>query len=184
MPMDDYYEFNKAVVSECLRVSDLVFYNVQFLTGNKPALFKLMGDFSDKLKEFIVWDKGHAQPAIGKGVMNSQFEAILVFQNSKPESRSFSTAQFDRGTLSNVWQINRERSKIKGHGAVFPYELASRAIKSFSAEGAVVLDPFMGSGTTGAAAKKLNRKFIGIELDPDYFTLAKDRINQTKKVAK
>jgi site-specific DNA-methyltransferase (adenine-specific) len=41
----------------------------------------------------------------------------------------------------------------------------------------VVLDPFMGSGTTGAAAKNLNRNFIGIELDQDYFNIAKERIN-------
>lgn len=86
LSMGEYFEFNKNVIDECLRVSDLVFYNVQFLTGNKPALFKLLGHFHEKVKEFIVWDKVNAQPAIGKNVLNSQFEVIIVFQNSSPEA--------------------------------------------------------------------------------------------------
>lgn len=57
LPMDDYFEFNKSVINECLRVSDLVFFNIQMLTGNKPALFRLMGEFSNNIKEMIVWDK-------------------------------------------------------------------------------------------------------------------------------
>ena len=176
LPMDDYFEFNKNVLNECLRVSDLVFFNVQILTGNKPALFRLMGEFHDRIKELIVWDKLNAQPAIGKNVMNSQFEILLVLQNSKPESRAFSSAQFDRGTLSNLWGIKRGKKVDKNHGAVFPLELAEKVIANFSKTGQVVLDPFMGVGTSGVAAKILGRKFIGIEIDPNYFAIAKNRI--------
>lgn len=176
LPMDEYFEFNKNVLNECLRISDLVFFNVQILTGNKPALFKLMGEFHDKIKELIVWDKLNAQPAIGKNVMNSQFEILLVLQNSKPESRAFANAQFDRGTLSNLWSIKRGKKVDKNHGAVFPLELAEKVIANFSKTGQVVFDPFLGTGTTGVAAKLLDRRFIGIELDADYFAIAKDRI--------
>ena len=176
LPMLDYFEFNKKVVNECLRVSDLVFYNVQFLTGNKPALFKLLGHFSDKVKEFIVWDKVNAQPAIGKNILNSQFEVLIVFQNSSPESRHFKTAQFDRGTLSNHWSIKRGKKPVKCHGAVFPIELAEKVISNFTRKDGLILDPFMGTGTAGVAAKNLNRNFIGIELDQDYFKIAKERI--------
>jgi site-specific DNA-methyltransferase (adenine-specific)/modification methylase len=178
LSMNDYFEFNKKVIYELLRVSDLIFYNVQFLTGNKPALFKLIGEFSDKIKEFIIWDKCNAQPAIGQGVMNSQFETVLVLQNSAPESRSFNTAQFDRGTLSNVWKIKRGKKVCKSHGAIFPDELAEKVIKSFSSEYAVILDPFMGTGTTGVACINLNRVFIGIEKDKEYFKISCDRINR------
>ena len=177
LPMDEYFRFNKNVLNECLRVSDLVFYNVQFLTGNKPALFKLIGEFSHKIKEFLIWDKVNAQPAIGKNILNSQFEVLLVLQNSKPESRSFSTAQFGRGALSNHWSIKRGKKPVKSHGAVFPLELADKVIANFSHDGATVLDPFMGTGTSGVAAKNLNRNFIGIELDEKYFDIAKARIN-------
>lgn len=176
LPMDEYFEFNKNVIDELLRVSDLVFYNVQFLTGNKPALFKLIGHFHDKLKEFIIWDKCNAQPAIGKGVMNSQFEVLLVFQNSKPESRAFDNYNFDRGTLSNLWNIKRGKKLNKEHGAVFPDDLAEKVILNFTKPGQTVLDTFMGTGTTGVVCKRLERDFIGIEMDMDYFNFSKERI--------
>jgi site-specific DNA-methyltransferase (adenine-specific) len=64
-----------------------------------------------------------------------------------------------------------------GHPAAFPYQLAHDHIISWSNEGDTVLDPFMGSGTTGVAAKNLNRNFIGIELDKQYFKIAEKRID-------
>lgn len=176
LPMDEYFEFNRQVVSELLRVSDLVFYNVQFLTGNKPALFKLLGEFSEKVKEFIVWDKINAQPAIGEGVLNSRFEAVIVFQNSAPESRKFETAQFGRGTLQNVWQIKRGKKIDGSHGAVFPLELAELIITNFTKETATILDPFLGTGTTGLAAKNTGRNFVGIEMLQKYYDIAQERI--------
>lgn len=63
------------------------------------------------------------------------------------------------------------------HPAIFPDKLAYDHILSWSNEGDTVLDPFMGSGTTGKMAKKLGRNFIGIELDKEYFDIAKKRIN-------
>lgn len=178
LSMDEYFNFNYSVVSELLRVSDLVFYNIQFLTGNKSALFKLMGSFSDKIKEFIVWDKVNAQPAIRDKVMNSRFEVILVFQNSHPESRRFECAKFDRGTLQNLWQIKRGGKVCETHGASFPIELVENIVLNFSSEGDVVLDPFMGTGTVGVVCKRNNRDFIGIELLDNYFNVASNRINE------
>ena len=175
-PMDEYFDFNKKVILECLRVADTVFYNVQILTGNKPALFRLMGEFHDKIKEFIVWDKINSQPAIGAGVMNSQFEIILVLQNSAPESRAFSSARFKRGALSNLWGIKRGKRGHKDHGAVFPEALANTVIDNFCPKNGAVLDPFMGTGTTGIACVNTGRQFIGIELDKAYFDVAEKRI--------
>jgi len=177
LPMDDYLNFNFKVVTELLRISDLVFYNIQFLTGNKSALFRLIGCFHDKIKEVIIWDKVNAQPAIGKRVLNSRFEVILVLQNSYPRSRRFDSAQFNRGTLSNLWQIKRGVKISQSHGATFPEELATTVISNFSNEGAMVFDPFMGTGTVGVVCKKLGRKFMGIELLPDYFHIAERRID-------
>jgi DNA modification methylase len=67
------------------------------------------------------------------------------------------------------------------HPAVFPVELAKDHIKVWSNENDLVLDPFMGSGTTGKMCKLLNRNFIGIELDETYFNIAKERIENTQE---
>ena len=81
------------------------------------------------------------------------------------------------GVRFNSWKINEEKnSKAFGHPAMFPEKLAHDHIISWSNEGDNVLDPFMGSGTTGKMAKQLNRNFIGIELDEEYYEIAKKRI--------
>ena len=178
LSMDEYFDFNKNIINELLRVSKLTFYNIQFLTGNKSALYKLMGYFEQNIKEFIVWDKVNAQPAIGDGVLNSRFEAILVLSTKEDAiSRKFQQANFNRGCLENLWQIKRGKKINKSHGAVFPEELVETIINSFSCSGDHILDPFMGTGTTGVVAKKQDRVFTGIELDRGYFEIAKSRID-------
>lgn len=67
------------------------------------------------------------------------------------------------------------------HPAVFPEQLAHDHIISWSNEGDIVLDPFMGSGTTGIACMKTGRKFIGIEKEKSYFDLAKERIENMNR---
>ena len=181
LPMGEYYKFNVDVLTELLRVSGLVFYNVQFLTGNKPALFKLMGEFSAYMKEFIVWDKVNSQPAIGNNIMNSRFEVLLVLSKHQPESRSFKSAQFDRGKLENLWQIKRGKKKHASHGATFPEELVSKVLDNFAPVGGTVLDPFMGTGTTGVVCAKSGYQFIGIELLPHYYDIARHDINEAKR---
>ena len=83
----------------------------------------------------------------------------------------------DEKADSNIWEIAVAQNKTI-HPAVFPYEIPYRHIKSWTNEGDVVLDPFMGSGTTGLAALDLGRKFIGIELNEEYFELSKQRLEE------
>ncbi len=82
------------------------------------------------------------------------------------------------GIRHNIWKINSEKSNKTNHPAVFPINLAQDHIKTWSDENDLILDCFMGSGTTGVACKNLNRNFIGIELDKNYFNIAKERINE------
>ncbi len=85
------------------------------------------------------------------------------------------------GTRWNIWEMRTEKGgKIK-HPAIFPEQLANDHILSWSNENDIILDPFMGSGTTGKMCKVLNRNFIGIELDDGYFQIAKERIIEAKK---
>lgn len=83
------------------------------------------------------------------------------------------------GERFNVWQIPTEKKNKTGHPAVFPERIAKDHIISWSNEGDVILDPFMGSGTTGVACVNTDRNFIGIELDEKYFNIAKNRIEET-----
>lgn len=174
LPMDKYFDFQDEFIEKALQVTDLVFYNIQMITGNKVALFQLLGKYANKVKEIIIWDKTTAQPAMQVGTLNSQYEFIIVFQNSKPYNRSFENALFKRGTETNVWGIKRERNKLIKAG--FPRELVRRIINNFLPENATVMDPFMGSGTTGVVCKEMKRDFIGVELDKDMFEKAKERI--------
>lgn len=126
----------------------------------------------------------HRKPCAYKP--NVVTENILVFR--KPDGnlidkivRSYSgdllaaSLVEDGYERSNVWCIQPE-TKSK-HTAPFPLELPEKLIKYYSYVDDVVLDPFMGSGTTGVACKNTGRQFIGIEKDPDYFKLAQTRIN-------
>ena len=90
----------------------------------------------------------------------------------------------DTKKKSNIWHYSAGASKSTSdkiaheHPAIFPEQLAYDHITSWSDEGDLVYDPFMGSGTTGVACKNLNRDFIGIEIDPSYFKIAEKRINK------
>lgn len=82
----------------------------------------------------------------------------------------------DHRMRDNVWSV--AQSGAKGHPAPFPEALASDHIKSWSNEGDVVFDPFMGSGTTGKMALQLNRRFVGVEKVDAYYAIAKERIEK------
>lgn len=176
LPIAEYYEFHANVLRELLRVSPMVFYNVQIVTGSKRAIFKLLGDFNEYVKDIIVWDKVNAQPAMGEGVLNRQSELIIVFDKRNAISRKFNYCNFDRGTLNDVWQIKRGKKVTGSHGATFPEELVEKILLNFSREGDVVYDPFMGTGTTAVVAKQLGRRFIGSELLQHYVEIANARV--------
>lgn len=81
--------------------------------------------------------------------------------------------------IQPVVKINSKGENLMGHTAPYPLEIPELAIRYFSGVGDKVLDPFMGSGTSGVMAKQLDRDFIGIERDKEYFEVAKERINSS-----
>ena len=181
LPIEEYNEFHTNVLKELLRVSDLIFYNIQIVTGSKRSIFKMIGEFSENLKEIIVWDKGNGQPAMQQQVLNRRTELILIFEKDYPISRQFrKRGEFKRGTLDDLWLIKRGK-KVGGenHGAIFPEELISTIIENFSKEGDIIYDPFMGTGTTAVVAKQLDRKFIGSEISQKYIEIAEERLKKT-----
>ena len=182
LPIDEYYKFHSEVLKELLRISNLVFYNVQIVTGSKRAIFKMIGEFSENLKDIIIWDKRYGQPAIGEQVLNRRSELILVFEKDYPISRQFRSAVFKRGTLDDVWVIDRERKNVEGHGATFPEKLISTILENFSKKKDIIYDPFIGTGTTAVVSKKLGRNFIGSEISKKYYKECNKRLKDAESL--
>ena len=177
LPINEYNKFHTKVLKELIRVSSLVFYNVQIVTGSKRSVFKMIGELSDYLKDIIVWDKGCSQPAMQHQVLSRRSELILVFEKDYPISRQFrKKGMFSRGTLDDLWTISREYSKDKTHGAVFPEKLVSTILSNFSEKNDIIYDPFMGTGTTAVVAQKMNREYLGSEINKNYITVAQSRL--------
>lgn len=176
-----YFEWQSRVIREMLRVTkNYVFYNIQLLSSNKLALFKLFGEFSEQIKEVFIWDKGFGEPAIQEGVVNSVFEFVIVFSKNDSLKRSFAECNFKRGKFQNMLRIGKNfKNKISNYNsALMPITLPRKLILAFSREEDIVFDPFSGSGTTAKASKELNRKWIGFEISPEYCKIAEKRLSQ------
>ncbi|MBX3012615.1 MAG: site-specific DNA-methyltransferase [Caldilineaceae bacterium] len=111
-------------------------------------------------------------------------EYLLVFAKahfSRPDKgeSDIDRDEFMAATLS-VWEIGAESAKRVGHPAPFPVALAERVIRLYSYVDDVVLDPFMGSGSTGVAAVQNQRHYVGFDVSADYCTLAEQRIADAK----
>lgn len=178
LPIDEYYNFHLNVLKELIRTSNIIFYNIQVVTGSKRAIFKIIGELSDYLKDIIVWDKGYAQPAMAQKVFNRRTELILIFDSKNAISRQFEKANFQRGTLDDLWLIKRGKKVTDSHSAVFPEELVKTIIENFSNEGDLIYDPFMGTGTTAIVARKMNRNYLGSELTLKYFNIIQERLRE------
>ena len=111
----------------------------------------------------IVWDKGY--PGLGAG-FRAQHEMIILASNGAPEWSSY-----DYGNVIQTMRLTQTE-----HPHQKPLDLLMPLIITCTNEGEKVLDPFMGSGTTGVACMQLNRYFIGIEIDPSYYKIAKSNI--------
>lgn len=181
MPIDEYYKMHRKIIKLMLDASNITLINYQIVTGSKEAWFKLIGDYHKQIKDIVIWDKGNGQPAMHNSIINRAHEQILILEKEKKAGRAITFNNFKRGTLNDIWRISCNKDSFDGHGATFPILLAEKAIINFSKSQETVLDPFMGSGTTGVAALNLGRKFIGIELSNKYFDAACERIYKSSQ---
>jgi len=152
------------------------FINIQLVAGNKLAILEWLYNWRHNFADLIVWDKGHAPPAMTENVMDSRFELIAIFKEEQPANRKIGTKRF-RGVLPNVYaappQRNNEYSGL--HNATFPIHLPLYVITSFTNAGDSVADPFLGTGTTLVACEEVGRTCYGTELEPEYCELAIQR---------
>ena len=94
-----------------------------------------------------------------------------------PSEPSIDTDEFLEATL-DIWEIPSESARKIGHPAPFPVALPRRLIELYTYRSDLVLDPFIGSGTTAVAAIETGRHFVGFDTDPDYLDLARERIEE------
>ena len=137
------------------------------------------------MRNVIIWHKPDATPESVKDRFTLDFEYLFFFAKSP---RYYFSQQFEPSTqpLSvrgrptqrnkrSVWRISH--GGLDGnHFAAFPEALLETPIKAGCPAGCVVLDPFLGSGTTALAAERLGRRWIGIELNPAYAAMARERV--------
>jgi DNA modification methylase len=130
------------------------------------------------LRSEIIWRKPNAQPESVRDRPTRDHEQIFLLSKSEKYKYDVTAVTGPNGRrLRTVWDIktlvNRAAS---GHFATYPTELVETCVKLASEPGDVVLDPFLGSGTTALAAGHLGRRFAGIELNPEYFDMARQRL--------
>lgn len=165
--------FSTIVLDELCRVMKKI--NCYFFCSQKQIL-PLLKYFVDGKKcnwNILSWHKSNPVPACGNKYLTDT-EFILFFREKGVRIMGeFATKRTYYVTLSN-----KRDKKLYGHPTVKPIEIVKNLVINSSKDGDTILDPFMGSGTTGVAVKEVGggRSFIGIELDKEYYEIAKKRI--------
>jgi site-specific DNA-methyltransferase (adenine-specific) len=202
LTLEEYLQFLENVFRETYRVlvpGGRACVNVANL-GRKPYIplnafiSLMMVEIGYLMRGEIIWDKGSSvgsSTAWGSWLSASNptlrdvHEYILVFSKGRfkrQKNGRVSTIERDDflELTKSVWQFPTESASRVGHPAPFPVELPRRLIELYTFEGDVVLDPFMGSGTTALAALDTGRRYVGYELDAGYVDLAQQRIQARK----
>ena len=167
--IENYFEFLCNFTDELLRITKKwTFVNIQTNYYNRSDVYKYIGHYSDKIQNIIIWEKTNPMPASNKNITNA-VEYFIVLGDTSLKSNT----TYTKNHISS--SVNSQMDKI--HKAVMKQEICDWFIEKFTNENDLVLDPFMGLGTTGISCKKMNRDFIGIELDKSYYEIAEKRIN-------
>lgn len=173
----EYQAWQQDVLDACLKVAPLVWINHKTRyrdgVGIHPLTFYKAPLFAE-----VVWDRGISM-ALNCGRYAPSHEYWFAF--GKPA--------FWDDTLNakmSVWRVppGIEKDKDNDHPCPYPPKLVEPLIQSSAHVYATVLDPFMGSGSTGVACHRLGRKFIGIELEPRFFDMACERLENAQRQEK
>lgn len=203
LSLEEYLELLKNVFKETYRVlvhGGRACVNVANL-GRKPYIplsdyiSKMMIELCFDMRGEIIWNKAaSASPSTAWGswrsasnpILRDVHEYILIFSKGDyKRDRTQQEKELKKNTIlrddfmewtKSIWTFKAESAKRIGHPAPFPLELPHRLIQLFSFTQDIILDPFMGSGTTAVSALKNNRNFIGFDTNNDYINLAQKRI--------
>ncbi len=183
MGIEQNHAFNRAWLSECRRI--LKPEGSLFVSGTHHVIFSIgfaMQQLDMKILNEITWYKVNPPPNLACRTFTHATEKIIW---ATPDASSrhyfdYQSMKEENGgkQMQDVWSITPPRKQEKRfgrHPTQKPLELLMRIVRAASPEGALVLDPFSGSGTTGIACALLGRRFIGIELNPEYLEIARAR---------
>jgi site-specific DNA-methyltransferase (adenine-specific) len=167
----DYLQFLKEFTDHLLRVcTKNVFINIMKNYYNKIDVYNYIAYYANAIDDIFIWEKSNPLPANGNNITNS-YEFIICFRDLKSN-----TTYTKNHITSSVTHMPVE------HKAVMNPIVAEYFIKQFTKENDIILDPFMGSGTTAVACLKLKRNYIGFEISKEYCDLAEKRIKENKRV--
>jgi len=168
--------------------------------GRKPYIplsdlvSQIMIKIGFNMRGEVIWNKGSSAgvsmawgsfQSASNPVLRDVHEYILVFSKGdygrsfKEKVSTITREQFMEWTKS-IWTMPTESAKRVGHPAPFPEELPYRLIQLYSYKNDIILDPFVGSGTTAVAALKSERRYIGYDVDKEYVKLAERRLRAYK----
>ncbi|MDR2105432.1 MAG: site-specific DNA-methyltransferase [Deferribacteraceae bacterium] len=192
---DAFSETHRVLVNgarACINVANL---------GRRPYIplsdyiSKMMIGIGFNMRGEIIWNKAaSASPSTAWGswrsaanpILRDVHEYILIFsKGSYKRERTREEKAVKKDTITkeqfiewtkSIWTMNAESARRVGHPAPFPEELPYRLIQLYSFAGDIVLDPFMGSGTTALSAIKSQRNYVGYDVNRDYIALANERI--------
>ncbi len=173
----EYLEFNEAIFNSIYLILNelgVILYNINYNKNSPSEYIDIIHSAKDKydLVETIIWEKQLAVSLQGNNLTRI-YEFIFVLFNGegKPKLNKGQTE-----CEKNLWKISNIGANNEHHSACFPVALVDKAINLYAKDGALLFEPFTGSGTTMVAAHQLNRKCYGMELDPKYCQVIIDRM--------
>ena len=146
-----------------------------YIWCNKEQIYDYLTFFVKERKcnwEMLIWAKDNPPPFLNGHYLKDKEYCLYFWEQGvklKPSYENGKTVFFSK--------INIEDKKKYGHPTIKPIEIIKALIENSTGGGAIILDTFMGSGTTCVACKELCRQYIGIEINPNYYQIAKDRLN-------
>lgn len=175
LPEEEYQKQQKNLMREMVRVlkpNGSIFYNHKVRIVKHRAIIPTEWLSEFNIRQVLIWDRTNT-PQLAPIRWFPITEYIYWITKGQVQPKFYKRSKHQH-------EIIRITPKpMKEHPAPFPEELVETLMLNTTDENDIVLDPYMGSGTTGVACKNLNRNFIGIEISEEYLKIAEERINNT-----
>lgn len=165
---DDNPDLVKKYIKECYRIMKNNTAMYMFCSFDKIEWFKAELQRFFTIKNIIIWEKNNHTAGDLEAQFGKQYEMIILANKGR--------RLFNGERLTDVWKFKRVSPETSVHQNQKPLELIKRCVIKHSDPGQIVFDGFMGSGTTAVACLDTDRRFVGAELDKEYFDIAEKRI--------